>query len=305
MSSLLVVGSIALDTVTTCHHEPKKGLGGSATYFSAAAGLLCESPQVLAVLGEDFRMEELAFLRERGVDLSQVHVKKGKTFHWEGTYGDDLADATTLKTDLNVFQDFNPILNDAQKKTDFLFLGNIIPSLQLEVLEQASHAKFIAADTMNLWIETQNNDLKKVLERIDMIVINESEAKLLSNCKDVISSAHKIQTFGPKTVVIKRGCFGSIMFHEDIIFALPAYPTHNIVDPTGCGDTFAGGLMGTLARYGEVNEMTLRRGMVNGTALASFTIEHYSVDGLKYATLETLKERYARLQAMTCFPDFE
>lgn len=297
VSSLVVVGSIALDTVSTPDAFERKGLGGSATYFSAASGLLCH-PQVIAVLGEDFDRSQLNFLVERGVDLSSVTTHNGKTFQWQGTYGNDLGEATTLRTDLNVFADFKPSLNETQKACDFLFLANIIPSLQLEVVEQ-SHAKFVAADTMNLWINTERPTLLKVLAKIDLLVLNEAEANLLSGKKNIIDSAHAIQKMGPRTIVIKRGVYGAFMLHEDHIFSCPAFPTTHVVDPTGCGDTFAGGLMGTLARHGKVNDAILREGIVVGTALASHTIEGYSLDGLKKATSETLRARYVALEAMT------
>lgn len=298
-SSLVVVGSIALDTVSTPAAKDRIGLGGSATYFSAAAGLLCR-PEVIAVLGEDFDRSQLDFLVQRGVDLSNVYTKKGKTFHWQGTYGEELAEATTLRTDLNVFADFEPRLSEAQKNCDFLFLANILPQLQYKVVSQAN-AKFVVADTMNLWINTENAALKQVLSCINMLILNETEAQLLSGEHHIVLAAKKIQSFGPKTVVIKRGVFGAFMMHEDHVFMCPAYPTLNVVDPTGCGDTFAGGLLGTLTRHGAVNDETLREGVVVGTALASFTIEGYSLDGLKKATVESLRARYAELEAMTGF----
>ena len=298
-SSLIVVGSIAIDTVSTPSAHARQGLGGSATYFSAAAGLLCR-PQIIAVLGEDFDRSQLDFLVERGVDISNVYTRKGKTFHWEGSYGQELAEATTLCTDLNVFADFEPNLSESQKNCDFLFSANILPQLQLKVVEQAN-AKFIVADTMNLWINTEYEALRQVLSKIDMLVLNEAEAQLLSKKQNIIDAAETIISFGPRIVVIKRGAYGAFMMHEGRIFSCPAYPTRSIVDPTGCGDTFAGGLLGTLARHGEVNDATLREGMIVGTALASFTIEGYSLDGLKQATVEKLRERYARLEEMTSF----
>ena len=298
-SSLVVVGSIALDTVSTPAAKDRIGLGGSATYFSAAAGLLCR-PEVIAVLGEDFDRTQLDFLVQRGVDLSTVYTKRGKTFHWQGTYGEELAEATTLRTDLNVFADFEPSLTEEQKNCDFLFLANILPQLQYKVVSQAN-AKFVVADTMNLWINTENAALKQVLSCINMLILNEAEAQLLSGEHHIVLAARKIQSLGPKTVVIKRGVFGAFMMHEDHVFMCPAYPTLNVIDPTGCGDTFAGGLLGTLARHGVVNDATLREGVVVGTALASFTIEGYSLDGLKKATVESLRARYAELEAMTGF----
>ena len=207
---------------------------------------------------------------------------------------------TTLRTDLNVFADFEPHLNDAQKNCDFLFLANIIPKLQLKVVEQAN-AKFVAADTMNLWINTENADLRRVLSKINLLILNEAEAQLLSGKRSIVAAAHEIQSMGPRTVVIKRGVYGAFMLHEERIFLCPAYPTQKVVDPTGCGDTFAGGLMGTLARHGEVSDATLREGMIVGTALASFTIEGYSLDGLKQATVERLRERYAEIESLTKF----
>lgn len=298
-ASLIVVGSIALDTVSTPGAENRKGLGGSATYFSASSGLLC-CPQVIAVLGEDFDRSQLKFLEERGVDLSSVYTRKGKTFQWEGTYGEELGEATTLRTDLNVFADFEPQLSESQKDCDFLFLANIIPQLQLKVVEQ-SRAKFVAADTMNLWINTENADLRKVLSKIDLLILNEAEAQLLSGERSIVASAKAIQAMGPGTVVIKRGVYGAFMMHEDRIFLCPAYPTQKVIDPTGCGDTFAGGLMGTLARHGVVNDDVLREGMIVGTALASFTIEGYSLEGLKQATIEKLHERYEQIGELTKF----
>lgn len=298
-ASLIVVGSIALDTVSTPSASDRIGLGGSATYFSAAASLLCR-PQIIAVLGEDFDRSQLNFLEERGVDLSSVTTKPGKTFHWQGSYGEDLGEATTLCTDLNVFADFEPSLNASQQDCDFLFLGNIIPQLQLEVVEQ-SRAKFAVADTMNLWINTKREDLLRVLGRIQMLVLNEAEAQLLSGEKGILAAARKIQSLGPGTVIIKRGAFGAFMLYEDELFSCPAYPTPNIVDPTGCGDTFAGGVLGTLARHGKVCGDTLREGIVVGTALASFTIEGYSLDGLKRADIHGLRQRYATLEQMTRF----
>ena len=303
IASLIVVGSIALDTISTPDAFERKGLGGSATYFSAASGLLCR-PQVIAVLGEDFDRTQLDFLVERGVDLSTVTTHKGKTFQWQGTYGNDLGEATTLRTDLNVFANFRPQLNEAQKDCDFLFLANIIPSLQLEVVEQ-SRAKFVAADTMNLWIDTEHETLLKVLQKINLLVINEAEARLLSGKKNIVESAHAIQNMGPTTIVIKRGAYGAFMLHEKSLFSCPAFPTTHIVDPTGCGDTFAGGLMGTLARRGYVSDDTLREGIFVGTALASHTIEGYSLDGLKKATAETLRQRYAALEKMTRIGAFD
>lgn len=302
-SSLVVVGSIALDTVSTPDAQDHKGLGGSATYFSAAAGLLC-NPQVIAVLGEDFDRSQLEFLTARGVDLSNVYTRSGKTFQWQGTYGKELGEATTLRTDLNVFADFKPELTEAQKDCDFLFLANIIPSLQYEVVTQ-SRAKFVAADTMNLWINTENAMLRKVLSKINLLVLNEAEANLLSGKRDIISAAKEIQSMGPQTVVIKRGVFGAFMLHKDSVFSCPAFPTTCVIDPTGCGDTFAGGLMGTLARHGHVDDAVLREGIVVGTALASHTIEGYSLDGLKRATIDSIRERFATVEAMTRFNSFD
>ncbi|MCL2325667.1 MAG: PfkB family carbohydrate kinase, partial [Proteobacteria bacterium] len=270
-SSLVVVGSIALDTISTPQASDRVGLGGSATYFSASAGLFSQ-PQVIAVLGEDFDRTQLDFLVERGVDLSTVTTQAGKTFHWQGSYDDDLAEATTLKTDLNVFANFEPELCDSQKDCDFLFLANILPQLQLKVVEQ-SRAKFVAADTMNLWINHERAALMKVLERIDMLIVNETEARLLSGQKCLTQAAHMIRSYGPKIVVIKCGRYGAAMLHDTSFFSCPAYLTANIVDPTGCGDTFAGGLLGTLAKHKTVTDDTLREGIIVGTALASHTIE--------------------------------
>ena len=304
MSSLLVVGSIAIDTIVTPIRGSFTGLGGSATYFSAAASLLAET-EIIAVLGEDFILSELDFLRARGVDLSNVRVLPGKTFQWHGEYGEELGDATTLRTDLNVFEGFKPELNERQRHCDFLFLANILPQLQLSVLEQSEDVKFVAADTMNLWINTENSALLEVLKRIDMLVVNESEARLLSGSNNIYDACRRIQDIGPGIVVVKRGAYGAYMLYEDSVFSTGAYTLGKITDPTGAGDTFAGGLMGTLTRFGRVDESVLRRGIVMGTALASFTIEDYSLDGLKKADMASLSARYRRLYDAGQIPSWD
>ncbi len=299
--ALTVVGSIAIDAIKTPFGEINEGLGGSATFFSAAAGLLCPV-HVVAVLGEDFDLQDLAFLRERGVNLDGVEQRPGKTFRWKGAYGQDMNEAQTLATELNVFQDFNPKLAQHHLNSPFLFLANIQPQLQLAVLEQVKEARFVAADTMNLWINTARETLLEVLARVDLLVINETETRLLADESNTVQAAKIVQSLGPKTVIVKRGEFGSLMLDGDTFFMAPAYPVNQVLDPTGAGDTFAGGLMGTIARAGHVDAEVLRRGIITGTTLASFTVERFSVERLKTLTLDEVQQRYAHMQALTHFP---
>lgn len=297
---LVVVGSVAYDTITTANQQARPGLGGSATYFSAAASLLCKL-DLIAVVGQDFDLAEIDFMVNRGLDISSLERREGLTFQWEGIYGPDYGDAKTLRTELNVFENFKPVLDAKQRKADFLFLGNILPSLQLEVLKQAPGA-FTAVDTMDLWINTAREDLIEVLKRLQMVILNETEAYMLSGKKELRAAALEIQNIGPQTVVIKRGSKGSYLRHGAKEFVCPATLATCIVDPTGCGDTFAGGLMGNLARRGRVDFDSLREGMVIGNLLAAKTLSHFSVEGLIDLNLEGILNEYRAFHQLCEIP---
>ena len=298
--SLVVVGSVALDTVTTPAGKVEDALGGSALYFSAAASLL-GPVSVVAVVGEDFPEDEIEFLKARGVDFRGLEKRPGKTFRWGGVYSEDLNQRETLFTHLNVFEDFSPSLPDAYRDAPFLFLANIHPRLQSQVLDQMRQLKFVAMDTMNFWIEGTPDELAAVLKRVQMLVINDSEARQLSGESQLLRAVRVVREKGPQTVVVKKGEHGALLAHGDSLFWAPAYPVENVVDPTGAGDTFAGGMMGYLARAGEVNETTLRRALMYGTALASFCVEDFSMRRLKTLTLEEVVQRLRTLREMTRF----
>jgi sugar/nucleoside kinase (ribokinase family) len=299
--SLLVVGSVAYDSVETPFGEAQETLGGSAVFFSASASF--QAPvKLVGVVGEDFGADALDFLAARGVNLDGLTRAEGKTFRWKGRYGFDLNEAQTLATELNVFSAFAPQLNEAQRKAEVVFLANIHPKLQLDVLSQVERPKLVAADTMNYWIQSELPALLEVLKRVDMLVINESEARQLSGQSNTIKAAAKIAEMGPKVVVIKRGEYGSLMRVGESLFLAPAYPLEDVFDPTGAGDTFAGGLMGTLARAGgELTEQTLRRGVMIGSVLASFCVERFGVERMRALTWDEVTARYHHMKALTHF----
>jgi len=297
---LLVVGSVALDTVFTPKGELKEGLGGSATYFSVAASMF--TPVALVgVVGRDFPAEHIEKLRRRGVDLEGLYVADGKTFRWHGRYDEDFGDPETLLTELNVFADFSPDLPPKYRSIPYVFLGNIHPALQLQVLEQMESPKLVAADTMNFWIERERDRLLEVLRRIDMLVINELEVRLLTGVRSVLAGARRIQQMGPKNVVVKRGAYGSFALFGEDIFIAPAYPTLDVMDPTGAGDSFAGGMMGYIASCGDLSPETLRMGIIYGTLVASFNVEGFSIHKLEQITREQVDNRLEEFREMTRF----
>jgi len=299
---LVVVGSVALDTVETPRGRRERILGGSASFFSTAASYFTR-PQLVAVVGADFPEEHVEFLRGRGVDLSGLERSEGRTFFWEGRYSKDLASRTTLDTQLNVFADFRPRLPEAYRGAEFLFLGNIHPALQLEVLEQVRRPRLVAMDTMNLWIETQRDELRRVLERIDLLVINDEEARQLADRHNLPQAARAIHDMGPRAVIVKRGDSGALLFHEHGVFAAPAYPIEEVIDPTGAGDTFAGGFMGYLARRGDLGPAAVRVAMIYGSVMASFCVEAFSLDRLRSLSPQEVAIRFRDFQELTHFED--
>ncbi|NOZ62718.1 MAG: sugar kinase [Calditrichaeota bacterium] len=295
--SILVVGSVALDTVETPFGKTENTPGGSATFFSAAASHF-DKVNVVGVVGDDFPFEEISFLRERGVNFEGLAQKPGKTFRWGGKYNEDLNDRETLFTELNVFEEFDPDLPENYREIPYVFLANIHPELQLKVLSQTINPKLVVLDTMNFWIEGTPELLKAVLKKIDIVIINESEVRLLSQEENLFIGAKKIQKMGPKTLVIKKGEHGALLLHEHEIFFAPAFPLENVTDPTGAGDSFAGGFVGYLAGTDKITPTNLRKAVLYGSALGAFCVEKFSFERLKEITKKDIEERYLDLRQM-------
>ena len=298
--SLLVVGSVALDSVKTPFGEIQDGLGGSATYFSIAAGSFTKV-RLVAVVGEDFPERHVTFLRSRGVDLRGLCRTKGKTFRWKGSYGEDMNEAKTLKTELNVFEAFRPELPPAYKDTSFVFLANIDPDLQRGVVDQIPDPHLVACDTMNYWISSKPRALKKTLSRVDLLFLNEGEARQLAGGSSLLKAARHLIAMGPSTVVIKRGEYGALLFKKDSIFWAPAYPLETVRDPTGAGDSFAGGFMGYLSRRKGVTETRLRRALIYGSIMASFNVEDFSLNRLRKTRREDIERRFRAFRMLVRF----
>jgi sugar/nucleoside kinase (ribokinase family) len=292
-SSLLVVGSVAFDTIETRADKRVEVLGGAASYCAVAAGFLTPAPvRLVGVVGDDFPAEHTALLEQQRVDLAGLERVAGRTFRWSGVYSPDFMTRTTLDTQLNVFQDFRPKLPATWGASDYLFLANIDPTLQLSVLEQAASPKFVACDTMNFWISGKRPELVRLLKRVDMLLLNDEEARQLSGEVNLPAAARAIRAMGPHAVVIKRGDAGALLFHEAGVFSAPAFPIENVVDPTGAGDSFAGGFMGWLARTGNTTPETIRTAMILGSVLASFCVEDFSLDRFRRLDLGEIRERF-------------
>jgi len=302
MGNLLVVGSVAFDSVRTPFGEACNVLGGSATYFSTSASFFTKV-NLIAVVGDDFPEEHLEFLRNRGIDLEGLERKPGKTFRWRGEYSYQLNEAHTLETHLNVLETFRPKIPEGFRTPAALFLGNIDPELQLDVLNKVQRPSLVACDTMNFWIDGKRTALWKVLEHIDILIINDGEARALGKDANLVQVAKHILARGPKTLIIKRGEYGVLMFHHKEIFGAPAYPLESVKDPTGAGDTFAGGFMGYLSATGNFSEAGLRQAIIFGSVMASFNVEEFSLDRLKRLTREDIDERYKSFKHLTHFED--
>jgi sugar/nucleoside kinase (ribokinase family) len=302
--SLLAVGSIALDSVETPFGRRQDVLGGSATYFSTAASFF-GPVRLVATVGDDFPDEHVRFLSARGVDLEGLERRAGRTFRWKGRYEFDLNTAHTLETQLNVFGDFDPELPAAYRDSRYVFLGNIDPDLQRRVLDQVKAPRFVACDTMNFWIDSKRESLLQTLRRVDLLFVNDAEARQLAGEHNVVRAARRILGFGPRAVVIKRGEYGALFFGGDHVFAASAYPLAALFDPTGAGDSFAGGFMGYLARCGREDPEVLRRAIVMGSVLASFAVEQFSLDRLVALTHAEIRARYGEFQQLAHFDELE
>ncbi len=298
--SILVVGSVAFDSIETPFGQVDEVLGGSATYFSTSASFFTDV-SLVAVVGEDFPDEHRQLLIDRGVDIEGLQSAPGQTFRWKGRYGFDLNEAHTLDTQLNVFESFSPKIPDSYKDAEYVFLANIDPELQLEVLEQVNNPKLVACDTMNFWIEGKRDALVKTLKHVDVLVINEGEVRQLADEPNLRKAAQAILAMGPKSLVVKRGEYGVLMFSEHSIFAAPAYPLEEVFDPTGAGDTFAGGFIGYLASTRNLEERNIRQAVVFGSVMASFTVESFSLDRLKGLQYEDIENRFREMKLLSDF----
>lgn len=301
--SLLVVGSVAFDAVETPFGKCEKMLGGSASHFSISASYFT-NVRVVGVVGGDFGDEEQKVFDNHRIDTKDLErIAEGKTFRWRGRYDYDLNVAHTLETQLNVFADFKPKVSDAAKQSRLVFLGNIQPELQRKVREQVSGAELVALDTMNLWIETTRDSLQKAIEIVDLLVINDAEARQLTEQPNLLKAAREILSWGPRSLIVKRGEYGAAMFTANTYFAIPAYPLESVFDPTGAGDTFAGGLMGYLDSQKRLDEGAMRRAMIFGSVMASFNVEEFGTERIQRLTHDEINERFRAFKRFTHFEE--
>ena len=301
---LLVVGSLGLDTVETPFDRVENALGGSAVYISISAGYFSGPIYMVGVVGDDFPKNYMKVLENHNVDLDGLQiVKGGKTFRWSGKYHYDLNVRDTLLTELNVFESFNPVIPDKYKKSKFVCLGNIDPTLQIKVLDQMDSPNFVVCDTMNYWIEGKRDDLLKLLKRVNVLIINDSEARLLAHEPNLIKAAKQIIELGPEYLIIKKGEHGALLFANDTIFSAPAYPLEMIYDPTGAGDTFAGGFIGYLHKTQDLSSENMKKAVVYGSALASFCVEKFSTKALEDLNYLRVHDRYREFLDLSKFDE--
>jgi len=298
--NLLVVGSVALDSIETPAGKAERVLGGSAVYFSVAASYFTDVGLV-AVIGRDFPEEHIGLLKERKIDLRGLIRESGLTFHWKGRYNGDLNEAESLETQLNVFETFRPLIPPEYQAVSFVFLANIDPELQLAVLKQVKRPRLTICDTMNFWIQGKEDALRETIKQVDILIINEGEARLLSRQSNVIRAYRTIASLGPKIVVIKKGSHGALLFTPSSIFSAPAYLLETVTDPTGAGDCFAGGFAGYLAQVQQTSEDELRRAVIYGSVMASFNVEGFSLDRLRTLSGEEIEDRFMSFKQLTRF----
>lgn len=300
--SVLVVGSVALDSVETPFGKADDVLGGSANFFSASASLLTKV-SVVGVIGSDYPVEKLEPLRKRGVDYSGLEKAEGQSFRWRGRYRHDLNSAETLETHLGVFSHFSPKIPDKLRDSPFVFLANIDPRLQLDVLEQVKTPKLVACDTMNFWIQSRRPDLLKLLSRVDLVTLNDAEARQLTEKFNLVQAAQWIMGRGPRHVIIKKGEHGAFMFTQNSIFFAPAFPLESVFDPTGAGDSFAGGFIGYLSATGDLSEANMRRAVIYGSVMGSFAVEKFSIDRLLTVTRAEIDQRVRDMRRLVTFEE--
>jgi sugar/nucleoside kinase (ribokinase family) len=304
--SLLVVGSVAYDGIETPFGKKDRILGGSATYISLASSYFTDEINLVGVVGKDFSDDDIELLKRKNIDLEGLQIdKSGNTFFWKGKYHHDLNMRDTLDTQLNVFERFDPVIPDSYKDARFVALGNIEPSLQEKVLQQVTDPALVVMDTMNFWIEGTPDALKQTLKGVDLLVINDSEARELADEPNLIIAAKKVREMGPDSLIIKKGEHGALLFTGDEIFSAPAYPVIDIFDPTGAGDTFMGGLLGWLAYTDDLSPENMRRAVVMGSVMASFCVEEFGPDRLKNLTEEEIYDRYKQFRNLSVIPEIE
>jgi sugar/nucleoside kinase (ribokinase family) len=301
--SLIVVGSMAFDAIETPFGKSDKIIGGAATYIAWSASNFTKPIRRISVVGGDFPQEELDILEERGVELEGVQIKKDeKSFFWSGKYHMDMNTRDTLETQLNVLGTFEPVVPDSFQDSDFLILGNLSPAVQLSVIDQLKERpKLVVMDTMNFWMEVALEDLKKVLKKVDVLMVNDSEARELSHEFSLVKAARKIMTMGPKYLIIKKGEHGALLFHEDNVFFAPALPLEEVFDPTGAGDTFAGGFMGHIARTKDISFENMKTAIIVGSAMASFCVEKFGTERLREITKADIDKRLMQFQELVNF----
>ena len=301
--SLLAIGTVAFDNIETPFGRAEKVVGGAATYITLAASYFTDRLKIVSVIGDDFPQQELDFMASRGIDLDGLQVKEGeKSFFWAGKYHDNLNDRDTLDTQLNVLADFKPVLPENYKDAEYLMLGNLTPSVQSEVIEQLNNRpKFIALDTMNFWMDTAMESLLQVLKKIDGLIINDEEARQLSGEHSLVKAAEVIHGMGPKHLVIKKGEHGALLFEGGKVFFAPALPLAEVFDPTGAGDTFAGGFMGYIARTGDLSFENMKRAVIYGSAMASFCVEKFGIERMKELNNKAINKRIARFVDLVNF----
>jgi sugar/nucleoside kinase (ribokinase family) len=299
---LLIVGSIGLDDIETPFDKVKEALGGSTTYISLAASYFTGPIEIVGVVGDDFPQEHIKMLEDHNIDLEGLQIVPGsKTFRYGCKYHYDLNVRDSLFTDLNVFEKFNPVIPEKSKKSSFVILGNIAPQLQMNVLNQLENPKFVVCDTMNFWIEGAKEELLKVLPHVNVLIINDSEARLLAKEPNLIKATHIISKMGPKYLIIKKGEHGALLFGDDMIFSAPAYPMENIFDPTGAGDAFAGGFTGYLNKNREFSFDNLKRAVIYGSIMASFCVEKFSTKGLENLSFLEIHNRFIEFRELSNF----
>lgn len=297
---IMVVGSVALDSIKTPFGEVTEILGGSATHFSCSASNFAKV-KLVGVVGTDFPQEHIDFLKTRGIDTTGLEVVDGKTFRWRGYYEYDLNHAHTLETQLNVFESFSPKIPESYGSSEVVFLANIDPELQLEVLKQAGSPTFSVCDTMNYWIETKHGSLKEIIKQVDLCLMNDSEAREFCKSFSLLDSARQLLALGPDTVILKKGEHGALMFTDSTHFSAPAYPLEEVADPTGAGDSFAGGFLGHLAKTEDFSEANIRRAIIYGSVMASYNVEGFGAERLVRLTWPEIEARYQEFKAISSF----
>jgi len=297
---VIVVGSVALDSVKTPFGEVTDALGGSATFFSVAASYFTDVA-IVAVVGDDFPGEHVEFMRARGIDTSGLYTEAGRTFRWAGAYGYDLNDRDTIETRLNVFEKFRPRIPENLARVEYVFLANIDPELQLLVLDQVEGPELVACDTMNFWIERKRKELLDTISKVDVMIMNDAECRELAGEPNLIRASRKVLQMGPDTVIVKKGEHGALMLQGDSFFSAPAFPCESVYDPTGAGDAFAGGLMGHLAKTGDTSDANIRRAVIYGTVMASFCVEQFSVKGMASLSPGDIENRFRQLAELSHF----